>query len=149
MTKNYGKDFEYLIRKTFESIPEVSIDRIPDQTMGFKDRKNVSDFIVYKYPNLFYIECKAVHGNTLPFTKITQLDGLIMKSRIRGVRAGVMCWWVDKDVTRWLPAESLEIHRLDHKSIRFDADVPESMNINGRKKKVFFDYDLIEFLERG
>ena len=50
MAENRGKQFEQKIREAFLKIPNVSIDRIPDQTMGYKGACNISDFIVYKEP---------------------------------------------------------------------------------------------------
>lgn len=148
MSSNRGKAFEKIIYDGFNAIPNVSIDRIPDQTMRYKDRKNVSDFIMFSFPYQYYIECKSVHGNRLPFSKITQFDALLEKSKILGVRAGVMCWWVDKDITRWIPIEDLEtLRKEENKSIAFDEPTYYSVNIFGRKKKVFFEYDLRKFLK--
>lgn len=147
MAKSTGKRFEEIIGKAFEKLPGVSVDRIPDQTMHYKDRKNVSDFIVYRYPHLYYIECKTVHGTRLPFSNITQMAALYdKKAFIPGVQAGVICWWVDKDVTRWLPIEELEVKRCrGKKSIRFDDYIHGSKIIEGVKKRVYFDYDMNSF----
>ena len=142
--KNLGKKFEDVVYKAFESYPDTSIDRIPDQTMKYKGRKNVSDFIVFHAPKQYYVECKTVHGNRLPFSNITQFDALLEKSEIKGVYAGVLCWWVDKDVTKWLPIGYLKcLKDLGEKSIRFDDSV--GWAIKGQKKKVYFDYDFSEF----
>ena len=145
---NIGKNFETIIGKAFEKYPFTSVDRIPDQTMHYKDRKNVADFIVYHHPTLYYIECKTVHGNTLPFSNITQFDALLKKTHIYGVEAGVMCWWVDKDVTRWFPITELEYLRIQgKKSIRFDDYVWGSKLIRGKKKRTYFEYDIDSFFE--
>lgn len=144
MSKNIGKKFEDVVFKAFEDYPGVSIDRIPDQTMRYKGRNNVSDFIVYREPKEYYIECKTIHGNRLPFSNITQFDDLLKKADIPGVRAGVLCWWIDKDVTKWLPIIHLDcLRKLGEKSIRYDDRV--GIVIPGRKKRVFFEYDLITF----
>ena len=84
-TKNLGKKFEDEVYKQFKAYPGVSIDRIPDQTMRYKGRKNVSDFIVFRRPRQFYVECKTVHGNRLPFANISQFDALLEKGDIDGV----------------------------------------------------------------
>ena len=147
--KNLGKNFEAIIGDSFRAMTDVSVDRIPDQTMKFKDRKNVSDYIVYKYPHQYYVECKSVHGNTLPIAKITQLEPLWEKEVLtKGVISGVMCWWVDKDITRWLPVEEIVKRKADgKKSIRFDEDIEGSKTIAGRKKKVYFEYDMKTFFK--
>lgn len=159
---NRGKQFEEVIKRAFLKVPEVSIDRLHDQTTGFANSSNICDFIVYKEPYEYYIECKSVHGNTLPFSNIseTQWQGLLEKSRIQGVFAGVICWWIDKDVTAFIPIELLNDLKLDHKSIRYDYihDYANDDNdllvhrlkpieIHGEKKRVFFDYNMIKFFK--
>lgn len=146
MSSDMGKKFEKIIYDGFKALPNVSIDRIPDQTMKYKGRKNVSDFIVFRSPKQYYIECKTVHGNRLPFANISQFDDLLAKDKIAGVKAGVLCWWVDKDVTKWLPIGYLScLKELGDKSIRYDSEVGKV--ISGRKKKIFFEYDLEPFFE--
>ena len=146
--KNLGKKFEDVVYKAFKAYPGVSIDRIPDQTMRFKGRTNVSDFILFKYPREYYIECKTVHGNRLPFAKITQYDALMEKVGIRGVIPGVLCWWVDKDITRWIPIDEIAyLKSIGEKSVRFDDNV--GFRVDGRKKKVFFEYDIKSFFDNN
>ena len=153
MSVNRGKDFEQKIKDAFLKIPEVSIDRLHDQMTGYKvTSANICDFIVYKKPYEYYIECKSVHGNTLPFSNISdrQWNGMLEKSKIQGVFAGVICWWCDKDVTKFIPIQMLEIAKtLGEKSIRFDnSDIYEmwsAIPIVGTKKRVFYDYDMDSF----
>lgn len=146
---NRGKQFEHHVKEAFEKVSGVSIDRLHDQTTGYRGSQNICDFIVYKEPYEYYIECKTVHGNTLPFSNITdtQWNGLLEKSKIEGVFAGIICWWIDKNVTRFIPIQMLEILKteLTAKSIRFDFLHPDVVYIHGKKKRVFFDYDMKEF----
>ena len=158
MTVNYGKKFESIVREAFEKVPNVSIDRLHDQTTGFKGSSNICDFIVYREPYEYYFECKSVHGNTLPFSNVTerQWNGLLEKSKIEGVFAGIICWWVDKDITRFIPIQILQMLKEEgKKSLNCYWDscvdvyntryyIPE---IKGKKKRVFFDYDMEEFLD--
>lgn len=159
MTVNRGKQFEDVIKECFKKVDGVSIDRLPDQTNGFAGGSNICDFIAYKNPYEYYIECKAVHGNTLsihsndPKRKYgnisnKQFDGLLEKSKIDGVSAGVICWWVDKDVTMWLDIRMLRFLYLSgKKSIRFDDNEVGFIPLSGRKKKIFYDYDIDFFLK--
>lgn len=153
--KNRGKSFEQVIREAFLKVPDVSIDRIPDQTMRYRGAKNICDFIVYKKPYEYYIECKSVHGASLPFTNVseTQWEGLLEKSKIEGVFAGVICWWVDKDVTKFLPIQMLQnFYELGMKSINWEDPDPRIITVQGKKKRVFFDYDMDGFfhsIEKG
>lgn len=150
MAENRGKKFENVIKEAFQKVPGVSIDRLHDQTNGFKGSQNICDFIVYREPYEYYIECKSVHGASLPFSNITdtQWNGLFEKSQIEGVFAGVICWFIDKDITRFIPIQMLKILKieLNAKSIRFDFLHPDVVYIRGKKKRVFFDYDMEEFL---
>ena len=150
MAINRGKEFETVIRRSFEKVLDTSVDRIPDQTAGYLGAKNISDFIVYKYPHEYYIECKSVHGNTLPFSNVSsaQWDGLLNKSKIDGVFAGIICWWIDKDVTKFLPIDELDrIRRMGEKSVRYDSAKVIDVEIVGRKKRIFFEYDMERFFK--
>lgn len=153
MSVNRGKQFEDVIREAFEKLPDVSIDRLHDQTNGYRGSQNICDFIVYREPTEYYIECKTTHGNTLPFKNITdtQWNGLLEKSKIKGVVAGIICWWVKKDVTFFLPIECLQIlkEQYGEKSICYKDCLEDDafVEIKGKKKRVFFDYQMREFLD--
>lgn len=151
---NRGKQFEQCVRAGFEKLPDVSVDRIHDQTTFYKGSTNICDLVVYKYPTQYYLECKSVHGNTLPFDRITpvQWRGLLVKAGIKGVRAGILCWWIDKDVTKFIDIRYLTKLRDDFgfKSLRYDFTSPVVDNIcqiSGRKRRVLWDYDFNELLE--
>ena len=159
MAENLGKKFEDRVREQLARVDGVSIDRLHDQTNKFKGTSaNICDFIVYREPYEYYIECKSVHGNTLsihsndPKHKYgnisnTQWEGLLEKSQIEGVTAGIICWWIDKDVTKFIPIQLLEMIRSEgFRSIRFDIETKATIDIQGKKKRVFFDYDMEEFL---
>lgn len=148
MSVNRGKQFEEVVKEAFEKVPNTSVVRLHDQTNGYLGSKNHCDFIVYHKPLEYHIECKSVHGNTLPFTNITdnQWQGLLDKSKIKGVVAGVMCWWIDKDVTKFISInelQSIKIYLPESKSIRYDTEL--GIDIKGKKKRVFFDYNMNEF----
>ena len=180
MSVNRGKKFEDVIKSAFEKISNISVVRLHDQTTGYLGSSNHCDFIVYRKPYEYHIECKSVHGNTLSIHSIpkpdrygvlhgfygnitdTQWEGLLEKSRIEGVIAGIMCWWVDKDVTLFIPIQLLaDARELGHKSIRYDFDlglvvmgeefqvakVIKAVPVSGVKKRVFFDYDMESFLK--
>ena len=153
MAKNRGKQFEEVIRECFEAVPNTGVIRLPDPTNGYLGIRNISDFIVYHYPYQYFIECKSVHGNTLPFSNITenQWNGMLKMSKIKGVIAGIICWWIDKDVTKFIPIQMLQCMRdKTAKSIRYDILACSgyyTTEIIGKKKRVFFDYDMQQFFE--
>ena len=149
--KNRGKQFESVIKEAFLKVDGVSIDRLHDQMTGYKvTSKNICDFIVYREPYEYYIECKSVHGASLPFSNITdaQWNGLLQKSTIQGVFAGVICWWIDKDVTKFIPIQALQWNKeYGYKSLRYNHNGTSFVEIKGKKKRVFFEYDMEEFLD--
>lgn len=153
MAENRGKKFERVVRESFEKIEDVSVDRLHDQTTKFKGSQNICDFIVYKKPYEYYIECKSVHGNTLPFSNITdtQWKGLLEKSEIEGVVAGIICWWIDLDETWFIPIWIFEDAKNVEKAKSINLKHPYMQaywtRISGKKKRVFFDYDMNSFLK--
>lgn len=159
MGVNRGKQFENVIKEAFESATDTVIVRIPDQTNGYAGSKNPCDFIVYHGGRFFGIECKTVHGNTLPFDNITdyQYSELLKLAHIKGCFAGIMCWWVDKDVTLFIPIEVISILKTirGNKSIRYDTagmlvthhGLRYCISIPGKKKRVFFEYDMDQFFK--
>ena len=72
MAANDGKKFEEKLKTDFLKIPGSTIDRLYDTTNGFKSISQVSDFIGYVYPFIFYLEAKSTQGNTFPFGRLTQ-----------------------------------------------------------------------------
>lgn len=152
MTVNRGKDFEECIRSASEALNDVSVIRLIDPQNGFAGVRNICDFIMYRYPYQMFIECKSVHGNTLPFTNITknQWSGMLEQSKIDGCIAGVICWFVDHDKTVFIPIEHLEdLKNRGAKSVNVigvDADT-DIIEIHGKKKRVFFDYDMDRFFK--
>lgn len=173
MAENRGKKFESIIKEAFLEVPEVSVDRIHDQMNMYKGSQNICDFIVYKKPYEYYIECKSVHGNTLSIHSNpkkdkhgvlhgfygnitdTQWEGLLEKAKIEGVMAGILCWWVEKDKTMFLPITILyDLYHLGYKSVRFD-DYKEGrgyymkyITLKGKKKRIFFEYDMEDFFKQ-
>lgn len=155
---NRGKQFENIIKEAFEKVPNTSVVRLHDQTTGYIGSSNHCDFIVYHKPVELHLECKSVHGNTFPFSNITdtQYKGLLEKSKVDGVIAGVIVWWADKDVTKFIPIQMLQaLKNMGKKSIRYDEEVFCDSNgdgyvtttIEGKKKRVFFEYDMEAFLK--
>ena len=91
----------------------------------------------------------------MPFSNIseTQWNGLLEKSNIEGVYAGIICWWVDKDVTLFIPIQTLDFYKYKgDKSVRYDIfDLwvnYEAIELKGKKKRVFWEYDMEEFFNQ-
>lgn len=151
---NRGKGFEKEIREAFEREENISVDRLKDTQARFKDNDNVADFIIYKYPYELYIECKSRRGNTLNFKndiRPNQWEGLQMKSTIKGVRAGVLVWFIDHDLTAYIDIEELlKLRAKGYKSVNvkdLQKGKIEFVEIDGLKKQIYYKYDIKSLLE--
>lgn len=149
MAENRGKEFEKRVRRGFEKVDNTCVVRLQDTMNGFAGSANICDFVVYNRPYMYLIECKSCHGNTLSFSNIsdTQWKGLLEKSEIDGVIAGILVWFIDKDVTTFIPIQALEYHKkCGEKSVncaKLDEDYGmNNCTISGKKEKVFFDYNM-------
>ena len=149
-----AKNFEAKFKEDFSKIPESTIDRLYDTTNGFHGISNPCDFIGYVYPNIFYLEIKTTKGNTLPLDRITQYDKLIKKSGIKGVRAGVIVWFYEKDKIIYVPISQVKkMKDDDKKSINLknllDNNEYKHYNIIGVKKRTYFDSDYSILTQTG
>ena len=158
---NRGKQFEDQIRSALEAVPETAVDRLIDPQAGYAGVGNICDFQVYHYPHEFYLECKSCYGNTLsihtnnPKNKYgavsnTQWEGMLKHSYVAGVVAGVFIWFIDHDITIFVPIQTLErVRNEGAKSINIRNLKPlnyEYYIVPATKKRVFFEYDLLNFL---
>lgn len=145
MPNNRGKQFEAKFKHDFSLIPGATIDRLYDPVGGYKNIKNVSDFIGYVYPFIFYLECKSVEGNTFPLVNLTQFDDLLEKKDVKGSLAGVVIWFIDHKKEVWVSIEEFErIKNLGYKSINIKMLGDAQFNIveiPGIIKRTFIDAD--------
>lgn len=148
---NLGKKFEDVVRVSFDAVPGVSIDRLRDAPKKLKGVDNPSDFIVYKKPHEIYLECKSHKGNTLPFSCIRaeQLNGMTEKSLKPGVIAGFLIWFIDHDLTVWVSIDVIKtLMWFGYKSLNVkDLEKIPHLVIAGKKKRIYFDYDMSKFLD--
>lgn len=91
------------------------------------------------------MEIKSIHGNTFPLTNLTQYEKLKAKIGIKGVRAGVTIWFVDKDRVIFVPIETIQQMKQEGvKSVNIrtiDNSDYDFINIPSVKKRVFMDSD--------
>ena len=98
---NNGKNWEQLCKRYLEK-DDYYVIRLQDSPSSFgRDSKavrfttsNIADYIVYKHPELYLIECKSFIGASMPFGNIreVQLNGMLepMDKDIKGVKAGFL-----------------------------------------------------------
>jgi hypothetical protein len=143
VAKNYGKEFEQKFKEDFLKIENSSLDRLYDTMNGYKSISQISDFIGYIYPNIFYLECKSHRGASMPIANITQYEKLKGKIGIPGVRTGVILWLIDKDTVMYVPMSTIAKLKLDgEKSIGTrHIDKYNIKTIPSTKKRIFMDSD--------
>ena len=154
MALNRGKQFEAKLKQDFlETVPDSSIDRLYDSVSGYKAISNISDFIAFKKPCIYYLEAKSHQGNTFPLTNLTQYDKLLGKVGIPGVRTGVVLWMVEKDYVVYLPI-SFITYLKDNGYKSFNVKMIDDVALNDKflvlpstKKRVFMDTDYSRLLE--
>lgn len=151
MGKNRGKQFEEVIKKSFQKVKNCYIQRLYDPGFGYSGVKNFSDFFIFLSPYLIFLECKSVDGGTLNFSRITenQLKGLEEVSKRENIIAGVLIWFKERDFTCFVPIDSIiKAKKLGLKSISYTSiDNLYHIPLNGQKKRVLFEYDIESFLE--
>lgn len=155
MSSSYGKKFEIKFKEDFLKVENSTLDRLYDTTNGFKSISQISDYIGYIKPNIFYLECKSIEGNTFPFSNLTQYDKLKSKVGIPGVRTGVIIWFIDHQKVLYVPISSITKMKDDNKksvNIKMLKDnLYNIVEIPSEKRRVFLDsdYSILTTLEEG
>lgn len=155
MAQNRGKEFENKFKADFLKLKDVSLDRLYDPVGGYVGIKNISDYIAYKYPNMFYIECKSCLGNTWNFSAYTQYEKQLEKVGITGIRVGVVLWMIDHATVLYAPTKTIAQMKADGKKSINIKDLKNQtyrlIEIPSVKKRVFLDsdYSVLFNLEEG
>lgn len=150
MTKNRGKDFESVIKKAFKKCVDIYILRLYDTMNGYSSVANPCDFIAFKTPKLFLLECKSCHGASLPVNNISDFQRTSLLNADKNyddMIAGYIIWFIDKDVTVFVRATDIEEHFKNNKSLNYKKAQDIGYVFKGVKKKVFFDYNIGDFIK--
>lgn len=108
MAVNRGKQWEEKIKEDLSKLMDVSLERVPDQVSGYRTTsQNPCDFYCYVYPHFYYIESKSTKGNTFN-VKFPQYERLLIRSGRKGVRTGVLLWWIDHQRVAYVPIKTFE-----------------------------------------
>lgn len=153
MAQSRGKKFEDRFKQDWlETVSDSVCYRLYDTTNGFKSIANVADFITYKYPNMFMIDCKSTDSNTLNFADIRQYSKMLEYKGISGLYVGIIWWSVKNDKVIWIPIETLEkIKKEDKKSYNIKMlNDPNyySFEIKSTKLRAFMKTDYSDFIRR-
>lgn len=135
---NRGKEFEKRIKEALDKVNGMYAQRLYDsQAMT----NYPSDFIAYKHPNLYLIECKS-HLGRFPLSCISenQWKYMVSLSRLTGITAYVIVWFVDYDITKVFTISYLNKCKENGvKSIKYDDE--NGKIVKAKKKRTYFDYD--------
>lgn len=125
---NPGKVFEEDFKKSAESFEDIDVNRLNDPVGGQAGVRNICDFIIYRYPHVFYLELKSRQDNTLNFKEITpnQWTGLIAKAKKPGAIPGVLVNYSDHN-------EAYFVHINDMVNLR-DVQGKKSLHINDARE---------------
>lgn len=149
--KNHGKDFEIQIRDAFKRVPNTFVCRLKDSQSMYRGDENPCDFVFYRNPKLYLIECKTTYGHTLNWSNIrdNQWNSLLSVCDVPGIVAGYMIWFISDDLTIYISSKELLKHReMGFKSLSAtkDLDSLKHVVIDGKKRRVLFDYDVESFM---
>lgn len=149
MAINRGKDFENVFRQCCKN-QSIYVHRLPDQTSHFMGSTNPCDFLVFKSPALFHIECKTTARNRLPLANISknQITQLSTVVNYKNSYAGVLIWFYENDITLYVPIQTINaLTLLKEKSISMETvKVLPHIVVSGEKKKVFYNYNINKLL---
>lgn len=154
MAVNRGKQFEDKFKHDWLlTVPGSMCYRLYDTTSGYKAISNVGDFICYKYPFVYLIDCKSTQGNTLSFNDIRQFEKMCEYYPIEGVKVGVMWWSIKNDKVVWIPINTLIQLKKDNKKSfnikMLNDDTYYALEIPSYKKRVFMDSDYSYLIENS
>ena len=145
-SSNYGKKFENKFQSDWLKIINSDCIRLKDIMSGYKKIKNISDFICYIYPYVYYLDCKSLRGNTFNFAKLTQWDEMEKHAYKPGVNIGAIIWFIDHNKVCFVPIEEfIRLRDLGYKSIHVNMIEDDAFNkvyeIPSRLIRLFMDSD--------
>lgn len=128
----YFKVFEDITRKSLEA-EQAIVDRLPDQMSGNLGSVNPGDFLAYKYPNLYYIECKSCTQPVFDIkSHISESQWLVLLRKARlefpGVYVGYLLWFTESHKVFWISAKNMKIIYGKQKSFSV-ADLESSLSL--------------------
>ena len=114
-----AKGFENKVKENLLIDMNTLVYRIPDQCTKFKGSTNIADYMIFSIPNLYYLECKSTHDKTFYLKSDhfkRQVEGLCEKSKIQGIYAGILIWYVLNDKLCYVDANVMK-RELEDKTV--------------------------------
>lgn len=111
MKTNRGKTFEKNVKDALIKAGYYTL-RLQDSMGGFAGVNNPCDFIAFKSPQFWMIECKAIRGGTLNFKahiRPNQEEGMYNAFMSHNdIYAGFLVWFMDYDIIKFYPIHELK-----------------------------------------
>jgi len=152
MAVSRGKPFEAIVKRDLLQVPFVLVERLYDVMSGYKNQKSPSDFIVYNFPFMTYLECKSIKGNSIPFEDIRQLDDLNERLNlgIKGIRCWIIIWYIDKKKTYIMDAKTVKELSItsNRKSLSVQDCEQFGIEVPAVYKRVYGCYDFTNILDK-
>lgn len=149
MPESVGKKAEKKVREWLDK-PELGycFDRIPDQLSGLYGSRNICDFILFKSPNLYYIESKATESDRWDFSNLSpyQHDMMLEKCKIDHVYSAIVLLFASYkrafviNIREIKKLEDMDKHSLNIKKIKsWGIDYVEIQTVPNSRKQLL-DY---------
>jgi hypothetical protein len=150
--KNSGKIFEGVFKASAEK-QGLCIDRIKDagDISAYKTKrnvKNIADFIMYEYPNIYFLELKARTSNRINFNVLTpeQYEGLLKKHSYTGVYSGVVFLYLPDKYCYFIPIYIIKLLKdIGIKSLTKEDCEVYGVELPINKKRVSYTIDFNSF----
>lgn len=148
---NSGKLFEEDFFKSSSNAPDVDIIRLRDPIGGQAGIRNICDYIVYKFPFIYYFELKTRQGNTLNFKEISsvQYEGLKERSGKLGIIPGFIVNFSDYNEVYFIHIDYMvELReKQGKKSLHIEDARKLGVLLTGQRKRTRFTYNISKFLK--
>lgn len=153
MPKSKGKEFEGIVKAAAVQAGFATL-RLYDTTNGFAGVNNPCDFVIYKRPYNYYIECKSTQTGTLNFAAIreNQWEKLGKLKNFDGAVCGFLIWFIKNQQVIFVPYDTAaKLRAKGHKSLSVKSLVEAGneglfcYEFKKSIKRVFFDFDLEDF----
>lgn len=144
-----AKQFEKNVATQLKAIKDTYVYRLSDLVNQF-GVANPCDYFCFYKNTFFLLEMKTTEGASLPLKNISdyQYSSMLEASNKKGIKAYFLVWWYSKDLTRAIPISVIkDIKETNKKSIRYDYKDSRIIEIDGVKKKLYFEYDWNKFFK--
>lgn len=155
MAQSRGKKFEARFRSDWaESVPDSLCYRLIDAMAGYMGVKNVCDFICYKHPEIYLLDCKSSDANTIGFAEIRQYEEMLKYKDIEGCNVGIVWWSIPNEAVIYVPVQTLEKIKseggksFNYKKMVDDPNYP-CIKIPSKKLRTFLQSDYSVLVNKG